>query len=301
MKADHVDRSTASRVTSLRLLRRDVVIAMVVNVLAVVILLIVTSVLHGQLNRDPCPVPPPVLTHADVIRPRDVIRYCYREDPVVCQEKGYHVKNDTDGNSVCCGNTANYVYSVMSEAIKARLQVDTYRGRLFQKIKQFITRLDRNPQTAAFRPTAHVGILPNGNLTGPDNEAPRIQWDKSGQWSFLSGGIIHKGDRLAVTTPGFYYVYAGLQFDMDPNKTQWGGVVAYLYRTVNATRDSRKKLMTSRESSCHMTRGGKVGPVSMHMAGVFMLRPDDEISVRTSSQSFLHRSGATTYLGLHMV
>ena len=39
----------------------------------------------------------------------------------------------------------------------------------------------------------------------------------------------------------------------------------------------------------------------MYMAGIFLLRNHDEISVRTPSQSLLHRSSATTYMGIHMV
>ena len=76
---------------------------------------------------------------------------------------------------------------------------------------------------------------------------------------------------------------------------------AYCSRNVNGTKESRRKLMMTRESSCRWTRNGTSGPVSTHMAGIFLLRQGDEISVRTSAQSLLHRSSATTYMGLHMV
>ena len=67
-------------------------------------------------------------------------------------------------------------------------------------------------------------------MPNSDYEAPRVQWEKSGERSFLSGGVIHGGDRLTITKAGYYYVYTGLQFDVDPNTVQSGAIVAYVYR-----------------------------------------------------------------------
>ena len=63
-----------------------------------------------------------------------------------------------------------------------------------------------------------------------DSEVPRIHWEESGDRSFLSGGVIHGGDRLTITKAGYYYVYTGLQFDVDSQAAQSGAIASYLYR-----------------------------------------------------------------------
>ena len=67
-------------------------------------------------------------------------------------------------------------------------------------------------------------------MPNSDSEAPRVQWEKSGERSLLSGGVIHGVDRLTVTKAGYYYVYTGLQFDVDAQTVEYGAIVAYVYR-----------------------------------------------------------------------
>ncbi|KAL8593583.1 hypothetical protein ACOMHN_024286 [Nucella lapillus] len=285
-----------------------------VNVITMAILVLVSLVLHLQLEamrsqdgqpsgHDDVTKTIDVTASSDVGENRDSInRYCYKEDPKVCQERGHSVKNVTaSGEPVCCGHLGDHLYDIMNEAVHERLETDAIRGGMMQAIKNYIKRVNHDSSAATFRPAAHVGILQNGNLTGPDNTVPRVQWAKSGEGSFLTGDIIHKGDRLVVTTPGFYYVYTGLQFNVDPSRTT-EPIVAFLFRTINDSEEGRQKLMASRDSSCRQTRGNSVaGPITTHMAGIFLLRQNDEVSVRTYSQSLLSRSPATTYFGLHMV
>ncbi|KAK7090089.1 tumor necrosis factor ligand superfamily member 14-like [Littorina saxatilis] len=230
----------------------------------------------------------------------DKNRYCFKEDRQSCLEKGYRVKL-LENRTLCCGELGEHLYGLMSEELRERLETDASKGRNLDRIKGYIHQLHVDPSAVQARPAAHVGILQNGNTTGPDSGAPRIHWEKSGEGSFVSGGLIHGGDRLTVTKAGYYYVYTGLQFNVDPKTVESGALVAYIYRHVNGTRESRRKLMMARESSCKNTRGNIAGPVSVYMAGIFLLRDKDEISIRTHSQSLLRRSPATTYMGMHMV
>lgn len=230
----------------------------------------------------------------------DYRRYCFRSSERECLVRGYDLKQQNN-ESFCCGNSNEHQYSVMSEAISERLDFDVQKEMFVDTVKNYITQLQHDPSAVHKRPVAHVGILQNGNFTGLDSHAPRVQWERRGEVSFVSGGVIHGGDRLIVAETGFYYVYTGLQFTVNPETTKSLVVVAFLFRNVNGTRESQQKLMMSRESSCKRSRGGVTGPVSMYMAGIFLLKPEDEVSVRTPHQSLLARAPTATYLGLHMV
>ncbi|KAK7499224.1 hypothetical protein BaRGS_00009484 [Batillaria attramentaria] len=170
-----------------------------------------------------------------------------------------------------------------------------------QKVREMMRKLQNDSSSVDLRPAAHLGILENGTLTGPDSEVPRVYWETSGKSSFITEGIEHGGDRLVIKRAGYYFIYTGLQFTVDPSTVSSGAIVSYVFRDNNNSKTSRRKLMTARESSCRSGRGDHVGPVSVYMAGIFLLHEKDEISVRTASHSLLHRSPATSYMGIHLL
>ncbi|XP_076454365.1 uncharacterized protein LOC143289259 [Babylonia areolata] len=271
-----------------------------INVLLVVPLFIVTVILTDRLQneKDACsPSPEP----DNLTMKAEYRRYCFRSSSERgCLDRGFDLKQENN-QTVCCGNSNEHVYSLLSEEITQLMRTDAGRARRLNTVKKYIARVQSDPQAARFRPAAHVGILQNEITTETDSGAPRIRWEKSGDRTFVSGDIIHGGDRLTVTTPGYYFVYTGLQYTVNPDTMESHAIVAYLFRNVNGTRDTQRKLMTARESSCKATRGGQHGPVSLYMAGLYLLRKGDEVSVRAYSHRLLTRSSATSYMGLYMV
>ncbi|PVD18970.1 hypothetical protein C0Q70_21529 [Pomacea canaliculata] len=186
--------------------------------------------------------------------------------------------------------------------LKETLTIDAMREKRLRQVKSSMLEIRKDSSMVDRRPAAHLGVSPTINTNSlNDNLALRILWDTSRSPSFITGDLVFKQDRVVVKTPGYYFIYAGLQFMMDPAIVSSSTIVTYVYRDKNDTEVNRKKLMTSRISSCKDWREGQAGPTSTYLAGAFLLHEDDEISVLTTSQSMLQRLPATTYFGIHLI
>lgn len=230
--------------------------------------------------------------------------YCFNfkeAEPAKCRDYGGMAKQK--GNeTLCCVVLSSHLYALMAEALSNRLSSDSARESSLQHVRDMMSSLQNDTASVTIRPAAHLGILEDGSTAGPDSEVPRVHWEPHGKKSFITDDLQHGGDRVIIKRAGYYFIYAGLQYVVHPPTVpqQWA-VVSYVFRDIDNSESHRRKLLTARESTCGSRDSDDVVPVSMYMAGIFLLKEGDEISVRTDSHSLLRRSSASTYMGVHLI
>lgn len=231
--------------------------------------------------------------------------YCFNfkeAEPAKCREHGGMAKQK--GNeTLCCVVLSSHLSALIAETLSNRLRSDSARESSLQRVRDMMSAsLQNDTASVTIRPAAHLGVLEDGSKAGTDSEVPRVHWEPQGKKSFITGDLQHGGDRVIIKRAGYYFIYAGLQYVVHPPTVpqQWA-VVSYVFRDSENSESNRRKLLTARESNCGSRDSVDVVPVSIYMAGIFLLREGDEISVRTDSHSLLHRSPASTYMGVHLI